>query len=34
MAFKCAERGQDPSGIDGTPLGGLAIKCPACPQPG
>jgi len=36
MAFKCAGRGQDPSGIDGTPLevGGLAVECPACPHPG
>ena len=34
MAFKRAGRGQDPSGIDGTPLGGLAVECPACPHPG
>jgi len=34
MAWKRAGRGQDPSGIDGTPAGGLIEDCPACPHPG
>jgi hypothetical protein len=34
MAWKCAGRGQDPSGIDGTPPGSLIEDCPACPHPG
>ncbi|KAF8059256.1 hypothetical protein FPV67DRAFT_1675319 [Lyophyllum atratum] len=31
---KRAGRGHDPEGISGTPSGGLAIHCRACPQPG
>jgi len=34
MAWKRAGRGQDPSGINGTPAGGLIEDCPACPHPG
>jgi CxC2 like cysteine cluster associated with KDZ transposases len=30
---KRAGRGHDPTGIDGTSQGGLAIPCRACPQP-
>ena len=30
---KRAGRGHDPSGIDGTPRGGLSIPCRACPHP-
>ncbi|KAG6808450.1 hypothetical protein H0H92_004084 [Tricholoma furcatifolium] len=30
---KRAGRGHDPSGIKGTPPGGIAITCRACPQP-
>lgn len=30
---KRAGRGHDPSGIEGTPLGGLSIPCRSCPQP-
>ena len=30
---KRAGRGHDPSGIDGTPQGGLSIACRACPHP-
>ncbi|KAF8058561.1 hypothetical protein FPV67DRAFT_1565454 [Lyophyllum atratum] len=33
-ASKRAGRGHDPGGILGTPSGGLAINCRACPQPG
>ncbi|EIN05248.1 hypothetical protein PUNSTDRAFT_75081, partial [Punctularia strigosozonata HHB-11173 SS5] len=32
--LKRAGRGNDPSGIRGTPVGGLAVECPACPHPG
>ncbi|KAF9035697.1 hypothetical protein BDZ89DRAFT_924767, partial [Hymenopellis radicata] len=32
--LKRAGRGHDPSGVDGTNLGELALQCPACPQPG
>lgn len=31
--LKRAGRGHDPSGASGTPPGGLAVECPACPQP-
>ncbi|KAK7675926.1 hypothetical protein QCA50_021145 [Cerrena zonata] len=31
---KRAGRGHDPTGIAGTPSGGLAVECPACPHPG
>lgn len=31
---KRAGRGHDPTGIAGTPRGGLAVMCRACPQPG
>lgn len=30
---KRAGRGQDPAGFGGTPPGGLAVECPACPKP-
>jgi len=30
---KRAGRSHDPSGIDGTPRGGLSIPCRACPHP-
>lgn len=30
---KRAGRGHDPGGISTTPPGGLALLCPACPQP-
>jgi hypothetical protein len=30
---KRAGRGHDPSGIDGTPRGGLSVPCRACPHP-
>ncbi|EIN03594.1 hypothetical protein PUNSTDRAFT_78016, partial [Punctularia strigosozonata HHB-11173 SS5] len=33
MAAKRMGRGHDPTGIGGTPQGGLALRCPACPQP-
>lgn len=33
-ALKCADRDHDPSGIDSTQPGGLAITCRACPHPG
>ncbi|KAJ7795975.1 hypothetical protein B0H14DRAFT_2201293, partial [Mycena olivaceomarginata] len=29
-----AGRGHDPSGVNGTAQGELALKCRACPQPG
>ncbi|VDC03718.1 unnamed protein product [Peniophora sp. CBMAI 1063] len=32
MMFKRAGRGHEPGGIDGTPSGGCAIVCPACPN--
>lgn len=32
--LKRAGRGHDPSGVDGTEQGGLAVVCPACPHPG
>ena len=31
--LKRAGRGQDPSGVEGTQEGELAIECPACPHP-
>ncbi|KAH9848497.1 hypothetical protein C2E23DRAFT_739298 [Lenzites betulinus] len=31
--LKRAGRGHDPTGVDGTREGELAIRCPACPQP-
>ncbi|KAJ7699815.1 hypothetical protein B0H16DRAFT_1835822 [Mycena metata] len=31
--LKRAGRGHDPSGVNGTKPGGLAIECPACPRP-
>lgn len=34
LLYKRAGRGQDPSGIDGTPPGGAMVECPACPHPG
>ncbi|EIN09765.1 hypothetical protein PUNSTDRAFT_133533 [Punctularia strigosozonata HHB-11173 SS5] len=34
MALKRAARGHDPSGIEATSNGALAVVCPACPQPG
>ncbi|KAF9030912.1 hypothetical protein BJ165DRAFT_1411288 [Panaeolus papilionaceus] len=34
LALKRAGHGQDPTGVDGTPQGGLAVECPACPHPG
>jgi hypothetical protein len=34
MALKRAGRGQDPSGVEGTAQGELAVECPACPHPG
>ncbi|KAJ7768414.1 hypothetical protein B0H16DRAFT_1308210 [Mycena metata] len=32
--LKWSGRGHDPSGVNGTKPGGLAIDCPACPRPG
>ena len=32
--MKRAGRSHDPSGVDGTASGELAIACPACPRPG
>ncbi|EIN10007.1 hypothetical protein PUNSTDRAFT_133777 [Punctularia strigosozonata HHB-11173 SS5] len=32
--LKRAGRGNDPTGVSGTPDGGLAVECPACPHPG
>jgi hypothetical protein len=29
-----AGRGHDPSGVNATQAGELAVICPACPQPG
>ncbi|KJA16799.1 hypothetical protein HYPSUDRAFT_71075 [Hypholoma sublateritium FD-334 SS-4] len=34
MSMKRAGRGQDPSGVNGTPQGRLMVKCPACPHLG
>lgn len=34
MSFKRTGRGHDPSGVNGTPPGGLMVECPACPHPG
>ena len=34
LLAKRAGRGHDASGIEGTPQGGLAVPCRACPQPG
>lgn len=34
MSWKRAGRGQDPTGITGTPPGGTVMDCPACPHPG
>ena len=31
--LKRAGRGHDPTGVAGTPPGGLAVICPACPHP-
>ncbi|ESK82676.1 hypothetical protein Moror_11176 [Moniliophthora roreri MCA 2997] len=31
---KQAGRGHDPSGLEGTPKGSMAIPCRACPHPG
>lgn len=31
--LKRAGRGHDPSGIEATGAGELAVQCPACPQP-
>lgn len=31
--LKCAGRGHDPDGASATVSGGLAVDCPACPQP-
>ncbi|KAJ7030889.1 hypothetical protein C8F04DRAFT_1263380 [Mycena alexandri] len=31
--LKRSGRGHDPSGVEGTKPGGLAIECPACPRP-
>ncbi|KAJ7782955.1 hypothetical protein B0H16DRAFT_1709789 [Mycena metata] len=31
--LKRSGRGHDPTGVNGTKLGGLAIDCPACPRP-
>ncbi|KAJ7025057.1 hypothetical protein C8F04DRAFT_1269664 [Mycena alexandri] len=31
--LKRSGRGHDPSGVNGTKPGGLAIECPACPRP-
>jgi hypothetical protein len=33
MALKRAGRGHDPSGVNGTQAGDLALLCPACPCP-
>ncbi|TDL18801.1 hypothetical protein BD410DRAFT_727959 [Rickenella mellea] len=32
--LKRGGRGNDPAGVSGTSFGELAIRCPACPQPG
>ena len=32
--LKWGGRGHDPSGVEGTKPGELAIKCPSCPHPG
>ena len=32
--LKWAGRANDPSGVDGTKTGELAIRCPSCPHPG
>ena len=32
--LKRAGRGHDPTGVDGTQEGALALECPACPHPG
>ena len=34
MSFKCAGQGHDPSGVNGTPPGGVIVECPACPHSG
>ena len=34
MALKRAGRGQELTGVDGTPQGSLTVECPACPHPG
>ncbi|KAJ7581672.1 hypothetical protein C8J56DRAFT_1006010 [Mycena floridula] len=34
LMLKRAGRAHDPEGVEKTPLGGCAIICPACPQPG
>ncbi|PIL23672.1 hypothetical protein GSI_13421 [Ganoderma sinense ZZ0214-1] len=34
VLLKCAGHRHDPTGPEGTQQGELAIKCPACPQPG
>jgi hypothetical protein len=34
LMAKWAGRGHDPDGIVATKFGGLALDCPACPQPG
>ncbi|KAJ7152679.1 hypothetical protein C8R43DRAFT_886109 [Mycena crocata] len=34
LMMKRAGRGHDPSGVNGTAQGGLALRCRACPQPG
>ena len=33
-SLKRAGRGHELSGVKGTRAGELAVKCPACPQPG
>ena len=33
-ALKRAGRGHDPTGVEGTKPGELALLCPACPRPG
>lgn len=32
--LKRAGRGHEPTGVRGTQLGDLTVKCPACPRPG
>ncbi|KAH7904648.1 hypothetical protein BJ138DRAFT_1018848, partial [Hygrophoropsis aurantiaca] len=34
QSLKRADRGHDPSGIEATRQGELAVECPACPHPG
>lgn len=32
--MKRAGRGNEPTGVEGTRAGELAVECPACPRPG